>query len=752
MTATAIAVDSATTSGNQARVPRGLVAIFAVTVFFNAGLLFSVEPMFAKAVLPYLGGTPSVWNTCLVFFQFALLVGYLYAHFSTRLLFLRRHAAAHAMLLVLSCAVLPLQLRMQGDPPAGAGGILWLIALLAASLGIPFMMLGSGALVAQRWFSQSDHPRAGNPYFLYAASNLGSLVALVSYPLLIEPLLTLGQQRMAWSIGYVILVALVGVCAWVVTRSTPALPRIKLIESTPAPAIGWMDRARWVIYSAVPSSLLLSVTTYLSTDVAAAPMLWILPLALYLLTFVLVFDTGSRIPHSLMLGLQSQLLILVCVPIMWRFRVPGLAGIVLHVLVLFVVAMVCHGELARRRPAPAHLTEFFVWISVGGLLGGIFSALVAPIAFNSVVEYPLLLVAAAMLRPGIRKGDVGARALDVLLPAALFGAHFLGRSVLGSPGLAVVVPVTAIAAGLILSSNHRPFRFALMLGAVFLAGSTAAAPDGTSTLFGARSYFGVYRVEDDRTAQTRTFQHGTTIHGIQSTARGRELEPMTYYHRAGPAGDIFSRSAAATQGTRTVGVVGLGAGSLACYGKAGDAWTFYEIDPLVTAIARNPRYFTYLRDCQPEAPVVHGDARLELKHASNAAYQILVLDAFSSDAIPVHLLTREAIAGYLRVMAPGGILAVHISNRHLDLEPVLAAAAKDAGLIARIRTDSPKRSDGLASIRFPSAWVVLAREAADLGELGRDAKWRPLEARAGFQPWTDSFSNILTVINWSWQG
>src|SRR5687767_1011056 len=549
-------MDSQVAAGGSLARPRLMMGLFSLTVFFNAALLFSVEPMFAKIVLPYLGGTPSVWNTCLVFFQFALLVGYLYAHFSTQILSLRNHVIAHGCLLVTSCALLPLQLRIQADPPDGSSGILWLLALLATSLGIPFVMLGSGALIVQRWFSQSSHARAANPYFLYGASNLGSLIALMGYPFVIEPLLSLRDQRILWSWGYVLLVGLVILCARLAITNAHRRDIASPVPVETVPQLTWRERGRLVLFSAVPASLLLSVTTYLSTDVAAAPLLWILPLAVYLLTFVLVFDVRDRLPHSWMMVVQGYLLVLICIPIFLNTRIPGLSGIVLHLLILFVIAMVCHGDLARWKPPAARLTEFFVWISVGGLVGGIFGALIAPVAFDSIAEYPLLLALAAMLRP-TDPAKRWATTMDLLLVSLLFLGLLILRPQLVSSDLRIVIPISILLGGVLFSFRHRPARFGLAIGAVFLAANAAAISDGATSILSERSYFGVYRVEEQGGGRLRILQHGTTLHGAQSLVRGQELEPRTYYHRLGPAGEIFSRTPAALKATRNIAVVGL---------------------------------------------------------------------------------------------------------------------------------------------------------------------------------------------------
>ncbi len=723
------------------------MAILTVIVFVNAALLFSVEPMFSKLVLPLLGGTPGVWNTCLVFFQAALLVGYGYAHALAGIRDPRRRTAVHVAIFALSCLALPLAVRANADPPPGNGGILWLLALLTTSLGAPFIMLSSGAPLAQRWLADSGHPNAANPYFLYAASNLGSLVALLSYPVFIEPSLTLSAQRTAWSAGYVILALAVATCFSVIAwRGARVAKKLSPIPISPPP---FRQRATWIIYSAVPASFLVGVTTYISTDVAAVPLLWVLPLSIYLLTFVIVFSTRPFIPHSWMARAQPHVLVIIAIPIFWGLRLPGLFGIVAHLIVLFVVAMVCHGELARRRPPPLQLTEFFVWVGVGGLVGGAFTALLAPVAFNGVYEYPIVLAIAGVLLPAGVNGR-RPRATDLLIPLALGTALLLVTRDLRPLPSPVALLVTILLGVAIFSFRTRPLRFGVALAVVFAAGQLRdSVRVGRSTVLDAeRSFFGVYRVTRDARSKFVRFYSGTTLHGAQSLDPARRLVPLTYYHPDGPAGDVFRYTAAGMQTSRNVGVVGLGTGSLSCYGHQGEHWTYYEIDPVVARIAVNPRLFTFVRDCPPSVTIVLGDARLTLGKAS-AQYDVLILDAFSSDAIPVHLLTREAFHRYLTHLTPHGVIAIHISNDHVDLEPVIAAVAQDLRLESRVRHDFIIPESDADEGRTQAVWAVLARSPSDFGPLWDDAaQWEPLRHRADVSAWTDDFSNIVRVFYW----
>lgn len=725
--------------------PRVIAAVLTLTVFINAALLFSVEPLISKLVLPLLGGTPSVWNTCLVFFQAALLVGYAYAHALTRVRNTRRRAVLHIVVLALSCISLPLAIRATGDPPPGGAGILWLLALLTATLGVPFVMLASGAPILQRWLADSRHPDAANPYFLYAASNLGSLIALLSYPVLIEPLLTLSAQRAAWSVGYVILVLLVAACSAVMAWQNSDGELHSATE--PVKPVRPLERAAWVLYSAVPASLLFGVTTFISTDVAPVPLLWVLPLSIYLLTFVVVFASRPLVPHSWMTRAAPHVLVLGALPVFWHLRLPGLVGIAANLIVLFVVAMVCHGELARRRPPPSQLTEFFIWVAVGGLAGGVFNALLAPIAFDRVYEYPIVLVLAGML---LSTRASGFRPSDLVWPLAFGAAVALLTPRLGTPPAPLAVVGTMIFGTAIFSFRGRPLRFGLALAAFFVAGylREQLGPNRAGVLHRERSFFGVYRVTRSPGSETVKLLHGTTVHGAQFISPDRRSEPLTYYHRDGPSGDVFSGTVAALQSQRRVGLVGLGTGSLACYGRRGERWTYYEIDPVIAKIALDPRLFTFLRDCPPSVRIVLGDARLTLGKVSAGSYDILVLDAFSSDAIPVHLLTREAFRGYMSLLAPQGLIALHISNRHLDLEPVVAALAGELGVTARVRRDLHIPPRDSATGRDVSIWVAVARSPADLGAIASDTRWQPLRSNADIGAWTDDFSNIIRIFTW----
>lgn len=737
-----------------------MLILFGATIFVGASLLFLVQPMFARMALPLLGGAPAVWNTAMVFYQAALLVGYAYAHVSTRRLGVRRQAGLHLLILLLPLLVLPIALPAGWAPPGDTSPIPWLLGLLAVAVGLPFFAVSATSPVLQAWFVATGHRAARDPYVLYAASNVGSMLALLAYPLVVERLLPLPAQSRLWAWGYGTLLLLVASCALSLWRAragtgdpTTAPPDGRERAGTDAPAVAPLGAgrcARWVILAAVPSSLMLSVTTYLSTDIAAIPLLWIVPLALYLLTFALVFGRRRIVPHRLWVDLLPVALLPLVLVLVARANEPLVLVIGTHLAVFFVAAMVCHGELAQDRPDPRHLTAFYLWMAVGGVVGGAFTALVAPRVFRDIVEYPLVLVLLPLLPARAPAAWSGTRrqVLDVALPLALGGVTVglirgLERV---SAGPEAIGPAIGVVTLLCLTFFRRPVRFALGLAALLVAGSVHRGEEGT-VLYAERSFFGVSRVTRPPSGAYHMLLHGTTLHGMQARAPARRRDLLTYYHRSGPLGQVFPALHAAGP-RRAVAVVGLGAGSIACYGEPDQRWTFYEIDPTVLRIATDPRFFTLLRDCGPKPFVILGDARLTIARAPDAAYDLIVLDAYSSDAPPLHLITLDAFQLYLTKLAPGGVLLVNISNRHLVLEPVVGAIARAAGLVARTRSDSHIDAQERLAGKVESQWVVLARRGEHLGALNDDPRWRPPAAPPDVAPWTDNFASLLTAFRW----
>ncbi|MDH3229710.1 MAG: spermidine synthase, partial [Alphaproteobacteria bacterium] len=581
-----------------------MLPLFTITLGLSALLLFWVQPLYARLMLPLLGGAPAVWITAMLFFQAALLAGYLYAHLSIRWLGLKRQSLLHGVLLLVAFVALPVALPQGWTPPVEAMPAGWQLALMAAGIGLPFFAVSATAPLLQRWFAHSGHADSANPYFLYGASNIGSIAALLGYPVLAEPALRLGQQGLAWTGGYAVLVLSIGLCGYAMWRRHVTDPPGAQGEGlTLSPDIDWRRRLWWIALAFAPSSLMLGTTLHISTDLAAVPLLWVLPLTLYLLTFVIVFARRPLLPHKRMLALQIPALIVLAVVMSWDITGPW-GEILIHLVAFFFIATACHGELAARRPAALHLTEFYLWMAVGGVLGGLFNAVLAPLLFDTVLEYPLLIAAVALLRPWNAIGGRRALALDILQPAGLAAAAlalpFAFDYGPDDNGRAVVAVTFSLAVGITIGFAliDRPLRFALGLGVLLAAGPVVLAQTGFAgeyhrkTLLRERSFFGVHRVMlQSEPADAHVLLHGTTVHGAQFRDPELRSQPLTYYHRRGPLGAVF-RSFPPWRFLR-VGVVGLGAGATACYAQRGQDWTFFEIDPTVVRIARDARYFTY---------------------------------------------------------------------------------------------------------------------------------------------------------------
>lgn len=736
------------------RLGASTLPLFAGTMFLSALLMFGVQPMFTKMVLPRLGGSPSVWAVAMCFFQAVLLAGYAYAHLIVRKLSSPRGVIIHLAVMMLALVSLPIGLAEGWGRPPADGSSLWLLGLFAVSVGLPFFAISGNAPLMQAWFAKTGHKHASDPYFLYGASNIGSLLALLSYPILVEPFFALSEQSGNWSMGYSFLVALVGLSGMLmlVQRAPAAVSSAATGAETHARSErpSWTRRLSWIGLAFVPSGLLVAVTTHISTDVAAAPFLWVVPLSLFLLTFIIAFQHKPVIPHKWMLAAQPVLVavMLVATPLdlmsgyLW-------ASLGLNLLVFFVLAMVCHGELIRKRPSAGHLTEFYLWMSFGGMLGGLFTGLIAPVVFSSVVEYPLLILASVAARPGLLAlGNKWGRELALaaaLLFAVLAPKLLFGYEMAEEKPLALMIGLYLLGGAIALSREY-PARLAL-LGCVMLL-ATQILPPKSHDYESIRGFFGVNKVMTTSNDKFRLLIHGTTIHGAQKIdASGRPLgekpEPLTYYHRGGPFADVI-RTVRAKRPFRNVAAVGLGTGSLACYKRDGENWTFFEIDPIVARVARDPARFTFLSNCAPQAPVILGDARLTLSDQQGAAYDMLFLDAFSSDAIPVHLLTLEAIRSYLDKMAADGVLLFHISNRHMNLAPVLSAAAGKLGLAGRVHY--PKKTKNMTEHYLSDSFVVvLARSGEHLAGLGARNGWQELPKPAS-RAWTDDFSDVLGAI------
>jgi len=718
-------------------------ALYAATMFLSALLLFLMQPMFAKMVLPRLGGAPTVWSVAMVFFQAALLTGYAYAHWLTRSLPLGPGALIHIGMLATAAATLPIAIAAGFDVPPATGTALWLIGLFTFSIGLPFAVLSASAPLLQRWFAASGHVQAQNPYVLYAASNLGSFAALIAYPVLIEPVLTLQDQARLWSVGFAFLAILIAFAGLFVTRREDAASA----GSKAAAPLSIRDRLQWTALSAISAGLVIAVTSYLTTDIAAAPFLWVLPLALYLLTFVAAFRDRPWVGQDTVARLVPFVVAPLAISVLGGDRKFWLAVTVVNLAGFVTLALLCHGKLYRRRPAAPLLTEFYLWVSVGGVIGGMFAALVAPHLFTRIYEYPILIVAGLLALPGMfARGWRGVlrEAGPILLVAVLVIVVQLAWPVKlpSAAELPFQGVLVAIAAAILLQRERAPRVFGLfVLGCVI----TALWQPGFNRVETARSFFGVHQVVDTADGRHRLLYHGTTLHGAERIGEGDKTpEPLTYYYFGGPISEGIAAVRTARGRLDRVAAVGLGTGSLACHKHAGEAWTFFEIDPDVIRIARDPRLFSFIARCAPDLPVVVGDARLTLA-ASADQYDLIVLDAFSSNAIPVHLLTREALAGYRARLAPGGALVLHISNRHMELGRVVAAIAAAEGLVTYIKRDA-RPDSGVADYKMNAMVAALAGNVSDLGDLPNRPGWRAVAPDPAVRAWTDDYSDILGAI------
>ncbi len=740
------------------------LAAFTLTIFLSALLLFAVQPMFARMVLPKLGGSPSVWAVSMVFFQAALLAGYTYAHVLNRYLAPTPALMTHLALLIVALFALPIALPSFGLEAPTGDAYLWLLGVLSVGVGVPFFAVSANAPLLQSWFAKSGHSHANDPYFLYGASNIGSMLALLSYPFVVEPVLGLVEQSTWWALGFGLLAALISVCGVLMLAGSAGaqLPYEKCDttnnDTSSGAVITSRDRAVWIALAFVPSALLVAFTTYLSTDIASAPFLWVLPLAAFLGTFIITFCKKPLVPHGFLLNRQVAVAGLAILATASVTAVTSKLAMVASLLAFLLVTLTCHRELYLRRPAVSNLTEFYLLMSLGGVLGGIFSALIAPQIFTTVFEFPLLLAASLLMRPDILDKPQDRRDwLDALHLVAGVAAVLLTTRILIATGIIegqmhLRILVVSVLFAILLYNAKVPSRrmaiMASMLLAIFLL------PEGRYEAHAVRSFFGVHRVIDTSDSM-RLLMHGTTAHGVErlaDAAGNPVLKPVpgAYYYPGAPMTRVPKLLRTARGGgALNIGVVGVGAGSMACYKQRGDSWTFYEIDQAVVDIARDPKLFRYLSTCQPDAHIILGDARLTLANSNDGAFDYLLIDAFSSDAIPVHLLTVEALQLYISKLAPNGLLALHLSNNHLDLPPaVLATLAQIGGLHSVLIDDRPEKP---GYDNLPSTVMLVGRDKA---LLERALDWngaRRLEYTS-VRPWTDDYSDIFTALLRGWFG
>ncbi|MBB4932082.1 SAM-dependent methyltransferase/MFS family permease [Lipingzhangella halophila] len=740
-------------------------ALFTATILTSAMLIFAVQPMVSKMLLPPYGGAASVWTTSLLFFQTVLLVGYAYAHFAPKIVG-RLHPLAHLALVALPLLVLPVTLPSWAAPDESTAVVVRLLLVLCVMVAMPFAVLSATGPLVQSWYSTLGMPRSHDPYFLYAASNIGSIAGLLAYPFIVEPLIGVRTQALWWAFTYGAFAVMISVCALVAWRARrtaqsdapsphneesakDAAPARQDEPEQPEGGLTWRRRLVWLALAALPSSLLQGTTTYISTDVAPVPLLWVVPLALYLSTYIVAF--GMR-RHTWVAG-AVDISVAGCIPlvvlVVLPYTVPIPVEMLLSLGMLTVIALAAHGLLARDRPSTTHLTEFFLLVSLGGALGSLFNGVAAPLLFDRVVEYPLVLSSVALLCLFTRRSVgvvrlLGATRWARLVVLALGAGTLALAQIVGGGWTMVLAAILGAIAGMAILRN-RTVR-AVGFTATGLVLVVAQFVITSNTIVNGRTFFGSYVIAE--TGTERSLSHGTTKHGHQMLDPEQSKVPVSYFSTTGPLGDVF----AAYGGPRAdrVGVVGLGTGVIAAYGQEGQRFDFYEVDPEMVRVARNPEWFTYLEDCACEVETVVGDGRLRLSEEESGTYDIIVLDAFNSDSIPVHMLTREAFGMFADRLAPGGILAVHVSNRNLDLAPMVGATANEAGLSGMYRPDA-NVGENANPHADASQWVALASTESDLEPLTSEgqqnaAEWYTVPDDGPV--WTDGYSSLFGVLRW----
>jgi hypothetical protein len=671
--------------------------IWAVAILLSAFLLFQVQPLIAKMILPWFGGGAGVWTTSLVFFQITYLLGNAYAHWLIRFRNSRWSAQFHIALLALSLLVLPILPSSSWKSGNMGNPALRIFGLLAVTVGLPFVLLSATSPLLQAWYAQSD--RGKWPYRFYALSNAGSLLALLSYPALVEPHSTTPHQAVAWSYAYGLFVA---VCAWIAfrKRGTPASPQIPELKLSP----GWKRLLLWAALAADASALLLAVTNHISQDVAAVPLLWVVPLSLYLLSLIICFDSTHWYQRPFFLRFLAVALAGMTYALAPDFANAGPSlQIPLFCIGLFICCMVCHGELARLKPEPRHLTIFYLMIAAGGAFGGVFAGVIAPLIFHGFYELPIALAGCAIIT------------LICVTPPKIIATPPRRISFFG---LATIV------------------SFVL----AFLPYLTTPAVKTSSTM---RNFYGVVRVQDvvatANQPARRDLINGTIVHGIEILESGRRNEPTTYY--GAESGAAIALSEAHKRGGIRVGIIGLGAGTLAAYGQPGDRFTFFEINPLVIQAASSQ--FDFLRESKAHIDILPGDARISLERLPGQNFDVLMADAFSGDAIPIHLLTRESFELYFRHLNPDGLLAIHISNKFLDLKPVVEAAAQSLDVRSKAITNDADQKNYV----YTATWVLLYRRGSPLAENdSSDALPHWSRSNVVVRPWTDDYSSLLKLL------
>jgi len=719
-------------------------------VFLSAGLVFQIQPLFARLLLPEFGGSPSVWNTCTVFFQTTLLLGYCYTWLSTKWLSPKKQIVVHCSLLLLTLVQLPVGLQLLEDDVASDSPAFRLLIMLTLSIGGPYFAVSTTTPLLQHWFSSSRHRFSSDPYFFYSISNCGSILGLLAYPFVVERLFDLDAQEITWSFGYGTLVGLTILCG-LLTAHEPGSGTIPSSDDNSGKGMGGegnssaqqmidrpmtsFRRLRWVMLALVPSAMMLAVTTRITTDVASVPLLWVLPLVAYLATYINAFARRPLLKFDRLLPILFPALMVAAWISLAGPDSQLRAGV--EVIMFLICGIILHGELAADRPSTEFLTEYYFWMSLGGCLGGTLVGMIAPAVFPSYVEFPLILVLAALTQkecPTVGSGNTY-KAARILGTAILCGTAMFACFVhVWASALATTSQFVGFAAlGVFFLMNHsRGFVLALALVLI----PPALLPD-TNSLARKRTFFGVHEVtyEEDTEIGLRVHMlaHGTTIHGEQVIAPA-ELQkiPRTYYVPTGPIGEALML-AGAEKSSRKVALIGLGSGALMTYSKKGDEFNFFEIDPAVRDIAQDPNLFTYLSQGGGKQRVIIGDGRLKLAEEKEGTYDVIVLDAFGSDSIPIHLLTADALDIFMSRLKSDGALIIHISNRHLDLEPVPGRYAAERNLPAR------------ASIKAATHAIVISKSKEFISQLSKLDGW--YQPRQNASLWTDAYSSVLDVLN-----
>jgi len=723
-------------------------SLFVVTILTGSFLLFLIQPMVARMALPRLGGAPNVWNSAMLVYQALLLGGYAYAHWLSRWP-IRRQAQIHLALFALAALTLPIGLAELAPATPGME-VFWVPLLFAASIGAVFFMVSAQAPLMQRWYAQD--PDAGEPWALYAASNLGSFGGLIAYPLLVEPYLPLHWQSWGWSAGYVLLLGLIVLAAR--SRAAAGDQGIMIPQSAKPSELAGKTVALWIVLAAVPSGLMLSTTTHITTDIFAMPLIWVVPLGLYLLSFSIAF-ADRRGPAQWISALAWFGILSIGGMAAVSYGWTGVVPLVSSVVLLFLLCTALHSRLYDLRPDASQLTAFYLAMSAGGALGGLFTALVAPLVFDWVWEYPLLVLIAATLLPrGVLPDWRAAASLDPPLRRLLLGLLVIAVLVLAWMIFDAVQyqetrwqrwPLTALL--VLLALGLVPWRLATAaLALVMLAQGGLDTIKDSRAGVRTRSYFGIYTVRDYPEKRIRTLLHGTTLHGEQSTDPARSRTPLAYYGEGSGVAVVMDLAPQLLGEKARIGVLGLGTGTLACLASPGQHWTFFEIDQAVLRLSQDGS-FTYLEQCTPKAKVVLGDARLELERMPHGSFDFLAIDAFSSDSVPLHLFTHEAFGVYLDALSPKGVMMVHISNNYINLEPPLAAEIRARGLTAAMRLDNPEAGKE----QFASQWVAVSRDPAQIAtirSLAPQYQWTALGKPAP-RVWRDDHASVLPYITWT---